>query len=584
MVYFVTVSVAVLAASSFLTYQDISAVLRRNSEQLTLRQFTQTENNILNMTSEVGKLTNMLMLDEDLQNFLLVDRYNPATDLETLKRILKKIDDTIANYPYVHSVFLFTQSREGIGYGKDFSVVMHKGEWMPPFIYDRVYGQVVGGFPKEAWYRGDLADFFYNGEAESRKFISQMKGVKAFASPDRNGILVFNIDERYLALVYGDIRNKADGDIYLTDAEGRVLSSADGRYIGETARMFPKIDRTQNFGSLLLNEGNHPRQIVYYKLEALNWYIFREIPLHVGLEDVFTLRKSLLIVLAAGVLSILISSYFWLKKVTDPLQKLVISMKEVGRGQLGQTVQSIPHNEIGMVIRHFNDMSHNILHLVQENERIEREKRELEMSAFQSQINPHFLYNSLNTVKWAAAEKNAENAVDMLVSLGNMLRPLYRSSGSRLCALESEIEYVENYIRIMNARYNNRIEWSVLLPEDMLQLQVPRLILQPIIENAIVHGINPMQEQGTLRIEIRSFATEGVPCLEVADTGQGIPEGRLAAIRRALAAEETNGKSAGTGIGLVNVHKRLKLQYGSGAGVRVDSRTGEGTKVTLILG
>jgi sensor histidine kinase YesM len=156
-------------------------------------------------------------------------------------------------------------------------------------------------------------------------------------------------------------------------------------------------------------------------------------------------------------------------------------MREMGRGELGRVSTDIPGNELGYVVKQFNEMSMNISELVKKNELMQKEKLKSEMEVLQAQINPHFLYNTLNMIKWMAAVMNAENIVQSIVALGNILSPVFKSD-EIMWTVRQELEYVDNYMKIMNWRFGKRIEFVIEADERLLDSECPKFVIQPLMK------------------------------------------------------------------------------------------------------
>ncbi len=226
-------------------------------------------------------------------------------------------------------------------------------------------------------------------------------------------------------------------------------------------------------------------------------------------------------------------------------------------------------------------MSQSIYELVERNKGAEQEKRQIEISLLQSQLQPHFLYNTLNTIKWMAIAAQAKNVADSITFLSNLLKPIYNNP-ALVWTLREEIQYLNSYIKVMNIRYGEHIVMEYRLPERLLNANVLRFTLQPIVENAIVHGMEANQVIGTIALEGREEEDKLV--LEIEDRGRGISSSELADLQAYLASgDQLTGEVPRFGIGLLNVQKRIRLHFGENYGLSIHSVVGEETRVTLAL-
>lgn len=224
--------------------------------------------------------------------------------------------------------------------------------------------------------------------------------------------------------------------------------------------------------------------------------------------------------------------------------------------------------------------------LVTANKNYAEEKRLLEMETLQSQINPHFLYNSLTTIRWMAAMARAENVCQALFALGNIIRPVFSQPGI-FWSLDTEQTFVRNFIDIMDYRFGLKTQCTFDIPDPLLPRPILRFILQPLVENSFLHGLQSSIDAGKSgSIHIRASQDESWLDIYVEDNGQGIGEDELECLNRCLqqgVGEPPASESRAGGIGLSNVNRRILLQYGKGSGLYIWSRAGEGTTVRIRM-
>ncbi|MNJ53968.1 Sensor histidine kinase YehU [compost metagenome] len=240
--------------------------------------------------------------------------------------------------------------------------------------------------------------------------------------------------------------------------------------------------------------------------------------------------------------------------------------------------------------------------LISLTERQERQKREAELSSLQAHIKPHFLYNTLDTIHWMARRKGALDIAEMAESLSKLFR-IGLSKGNVIIPLSDEIEHIRSYLQIQHVRYQNKLDYALRVAPEVQELSVLKLILQPIVENAIYHGIKERRGPGVIEVEAKELSGDLV--MTIRDNGKGMTEEQLAALRRALeqvasseehaAASKTSGGHGGAnpasgtiksdeetnGYGILNVQARIRLTFGDKYGLSLDSTLGEGTVVTV---
>lgn len=262
--------------------------------------------------------------------------------------------------------------------------------------------------------------------------------------------------------------------------------------------------------------------------------------------------------------------------VTKPITMLKESMSRVQRGDFDVHLEELKSDdEIGDLVTSFETMTGEINVLLESNVKAEKEKRKNEMMALQAQINPHFLYNTLDSIIWMSNAGKNDDVIKMTSSLSKLLRRSISNPGE-MATLSEEIDQVKNYLVIQKMRYRDKLEYEIETNKELENLKVIKLLLQPLVENAIYHGIKYKEGKGL--IVIREYIQDGKLCISVQDDGVGMSPDELEHIY-----DKHKEKSVSTGVGIYNVDKRIKLNYGEEYGVYFRSWQGMGTIATLIL-
>ncbi len=285
----------------------------------------------------------------------------------------------------------------------------------------------------------------------------------------------------------------------------------------------------------------------------------------------------LIILVMIPVLVVLATAVY--RNTMVPIRDLVSKMKLLQTGKFGVQAKGGRKDELGFVVDSFNEMSNELKRLVDYVYKEEVALKEAQLEALQSQINPHFLYNTLEIVNWKARLSGDEEIPEIISALGTLLDAGMNRGGQRLVRLEEELKNVEAYNFLLKLRYNKKLNITLDVDTNTLEATVPKLILQPILENAVYHGIEPVGS-GTICIDIHPEG-EDLVCI-VKDDGAGMEETVLKKIRadiEKLSREELSH----THIGLVNVHERIRLTFGEGYGVYIESEPGKGTTVTMLM-
>ncbi|MDN7246128.1 sensor histidine kinase [Planococcus shenhongbingii] len=284
---------------------------------------------------------------------------------------------------------------------------------------------------------------------------------------------------------------------------------------------------------------------------------------------------------------LLLFTYLFSISITRPVQQLTKAANELAKGHFDQPIKVDSNDEISFLAKTFDHMRGNINTLILEIQKKAQLERELQESKLllqesqlrnlQNQINPHFLFNTLNTLSKKAYLDGAEETSDLLVSVAGLLRYNLKRM-DRAVSLYEEVYVLQQYIDIQKARYSDRLQFHAEIEESSLGFQIPGLTLQPLIENAVIHAIEPEEDGGQIWFRIQEVEDE--IWIEIADDGQGMDEEKQ---RQLLEQAVVSKEGHSTGIGFSNVLKRLQLFYGRENLVEIDSGIGKGTKITLKL-
>lgn len=290
-------------------------------------------------------------------------------------------------------------------------------------------------------------------------------------------------------------------------------------------------------------------------------------------EQLNSVRNGLILINALFVLVFLAISALLARNISKPLRRLTALMLKTDL-ESSYTVQpGTRHDEIGILEGSFNIMRNNIKTLIQDNMEKERKKRDAELKSLQAQISPHFLFNTLNAVRWAAINNNTKKAADMVLALSNLLR-MTVVKGDELITVEQELENLKNYSAIFQMRHSIEFELVSNMDDEIKNYRIPKLLLQPLVENSIIHGFDGITSGGI--IEISGSREEDCVIIRVKDNGTGIDT-------TALPENEDRTRSSFSGIGIKNVDERIKLYYGEKYGLTITGRKGFGTTAEIRL-
>lgn len=365
----------------------------------------------------------------------------------------------------------------------------------------------------------------------------------------RNGSETFIIDEKNNIIISENNLNK---DFILNQPYlNKFLGNKDSK---DTVR------------KILVNEENYVA--TYRKLKGFNWYIASITPYDFINSDIQSLRKEMIIISVLFILVILIFSYFLYSSIKVPLYNLLNKMKRVSKGDLTVEVNDFYKDEIGVISDNFDSMLRRVNDLIKKTKLQEIEKRDLEIRMLQAQINPHFLFNTLNSLKWTALMNQDYTVSEGLSSLAELLRNTIIDK-NELVTIKEELDNIKNYVVIQKIRYGNSFDVEYEVDENLLDNKVIKFILQPIVENSIIHGIDENKENQKIIINVTEEGEEIL--ISIKDNGKGFNS------------KEKVKDNKLSGIGWNNVDERIKLTFGVGYGTTINSEVNKGTVVRIII-
>lgn len=296
-------------------------------------------------------------------------------------------------------------------------------------------------------------------------------------------------------------------------------------------------------------------------------------------SDVSSAIQTSICVFAMILLAAVFTSHKIMIGITEPIHKLSEATKQAASGDFAVRAQENSDDELTILNTSFNYMIEKIGNLV-DDIRIEQQNlRQTELRLMQAQINPHFLYNTLDSIIWLAEAGENEQVISMVSSLSSFFR-VALSKGRDYITLEEEKTHVKSYLQIQQLRYRDILEYTIQIPEDLYEYQILKLTLQPLVENALYHGIKNKRGVGHIKVTGKKENENLILC--VYDDGIGMTEERLLYMQ-AVIDGECNSEENKSGFGLANVNQRLKLNYGSAYGLVLDSVYGAWTKVTITI-
>ncbi|WP_224725784.1 cache domain-containing sensor histidine kinase [Paenibacillus vietnamensis] len=412
---------------------------------------------------------------------------------------------------------------------------------------------------------------------EYRWVVSLSREIRSADNTRGLGVLLVDLNFS----VINDIVSKIDlgkrGYVFIVNDEGNIVYHPQQQLIYSSLKT-EAIDKVLSVGSgtFMTSEAGQRKMYTVQDSE----YGWKIVGVSYADELIGNRRQMKLSFVALGVFSLIAAiliSVLLSRNLSKPIQQLHEHMKEVEKGNFNIQVPVDRTKEIGRLARTFNLMVFQIRELMGQVVKEQEFKRKSELNALQAQINPHFLYNTLDSIIWMAEEKKSEEVVLMTSSLARLFRASL-SKGKELVPIRTEIEHIKNYLTIQQMRYRDKLDFQVEVDPAILSCMTLKVTLQPLVENAIYHGIKNKYGTGTIRITGERHGDRIL--LRVADNGVGMD----AATRERLLAPDSGGEyREGKGVGMTNVHERIRLYFGHEYGLTVESEPDAGTTVTVAI-
>lgn len=391
------------------------------------------------------------------------------------------------------------------------------------------------------------------------------------------GVMELMIDEQQINQMFSDFESK-DMQFFLMDPSGQIVSCSDKTRLGESLvnKNYYEFVITHNNEGHIFDVDGLPYLVISKEYDKLGYRLVGMIPKQKIVWEVGQLIWIIILIGLAGILVAFLLVKWTAKQTTRPLERVISVINSVSHGDYSARVRLHTQDEFGELGSQLDEMIDNTVRLMDLIRYQSEQKRSYELENLQMQINPHFLYNSLETVCGIIEAGEEKLAIRMINYISRFYRGVL-SGGDTLVTIDQEVQITLRYLEIVKIRYCNSFEFDYHFPEGMIQAKTPKLILQPIVENSIVHGFLGKKSHGSLRI--RGWLREDKMIITVTDNGCGISPEQL---RRIMAGEHRKSYNGG-GFGLRSIDERIKLVFGDKYGLRIKSKDGIGTQVSIFL-
>ena len=398
------------------------------------------------------------------------------------------------------------------------------------------------------------------------------------------GVVMLGIDDYYISKLLANVRISERSSLYVADSTGRYLVEGERNYYHFDSLPQSFIpDVLKNEDSSFVTDILGKEQMVIHNdlyLKGMNttWKVIMITPVEDIHSDINTMNYITIVLISISLIAVLLLILLINNDIINPIIRLSRNIKEVQHGNLEVKAEEDRSDEIGQLGYGFNAMVHNIKRYIRNIQEEEKTKRELEVRMLQSQINPHFVRNTLNIIRWMAEMMKVPGISHAIASFTKLLDYSFKNLDV-LVTVSEEKKYLEEYIYLQKLRYQNKFCSTIDIDSDIMDCKVLRLTFQPVVENSIMHGLE--RKKGLGNLHIRGYREDDTLVFIIKDDGVGMDRETLIGLFEEDASEKDSGNYGK--IGLVNVRQRIKLNYGEDYDLSISSAPGEGTEVKIII-
>lgn len=553
--HYLAVSALTLLLMGFILYYSISSVVLHEAATTTETAVDKSGMYIDLYIDRLKAVSSILAENPQLVSYLSNTKRDPLEK----KDINETIDTTIASDSFIKSVIIVSKDGQILSNESNLNMSMSsdmmKEQWYTSAVHS-------GSMPVLTSAR--MQKFSMDKDSWVISISREIKNTQG----DNIGVLLIDIEYKVIEDYLANLDLGKTGFFFIINDNSEVVYHMDPTYFRDAAKQHTLRDIVVNKDSYDSKQNTLTHS---YQLKNADWLL-----VGVSSQDgLLAIKKQLLdIFLLVGIVLQIIAALsvgLFAGRITAPFQKLEKAMTEIELGLAEVVIDEKGCYEAQSLAKHFNIMIHKIDKLMQEITEKEQHLRTSEMSALHSQINPHFLYNTLDTIVWMAEFNNSEKVIEITKALAQFFR-LSLSGGQELTTVENELDHVRQYLFIQKERYGEQLSYEILCEDALSQIKLPKILLQPIVENALYHGIRGMTRQGHIDILAKKSGDDVL--LIVKDNGEGFD------VTQMDQQVETKMTKLG-GVGIKNVDQRIKLYYGDTYGITIDSTIGSGTTVTI---
>lgn len=563
------VSITPTLVVSYISYKNSSAAIRSKISTYSVQVLNETSQNIHSRVQELNNFGDELCysstVQDCLQQYTKDKKKSTFNDAETITQLNNYIFSRTSQLADIYDIEIL---------GEDQALLYGMG-------YHTLSQSNVEKYASLAAKKAGTAAWSYDN-LNGNDTIVTCKQVYSLSGREPIGYLYIAIQEKSFSNIYNNVDIGSKTNIFITDQFGTTVSSKNSNIdIGEqfsTYNLREQIDSYQkkNINTYSYKINGEQNLFAYSYIRDTDWYLVCTIPYSYLSSELKNITWQIVVVCLVSVLLCIIVSLLISRSIVLPLNKLVTQMRQAKKGQLVVNKVDYKNNEFSFLQQNYNDMIDKISTLIDQNQKEEAEKRKLEIQMLQAQITPHFLFNTLNSLRWAAKLSQADSVSDGIGALARLLKNTIIDT-SETVTIQSELKNIDDYLTIQKIRYGACFDIQYNISDEIKDHLILKFLLQPIVENSIIHGHEGIDHQVLIQISGQRIGNEIV--LSVIDNGRGMDSNSV----HSLLNSRHGAKNNMSGIGIGNVYDRIRLSYGEDYGLTIKSSIGVGTTVNLTI-
>jgi two-component system sensor histidine kinase YesM len=580
MLIFLFVSLIPVTLVQLFNYYYTVKVMERKVKEYAGSSLTHTIRNLRTELSAYEDLVYQVAYDDSLIELLaqLNDKYDAAT----WNKLQLKLNILSYSKKWINSLVLITENGDSVisidRTGQDIN--NHFWQSLGDLTGTTFYRKSIELYSRNVWegtkFLGAYGDTLYYSFFLSRRIID-------FNTNRPLGVVVLSIGEPLLTGIYADQKEEMRQDLnktFIVDETGRIISHPVKKLIGGDVRdIFPppvakQLLRKEDL--IELNSKIFGKGVIVDSapISKTGWRVVNIIDRDHLFREIRLTKNLILLIQTFAMISLILIAISVSKRLTAAVKKIVQAMLKAENGDLSVRVETDTDDEISLIAKSFNTMIEKIRSLVEEVKRVTQKEKEAEIKKLEMQINPHFLYNTLDSINWMAIEKGELEISESLKQLANILRYSVNGSNQKV-TLRQESEWLRDYLALQKCRFSDSFTYRIAIDPELMDCWIHKLLLQPFIENAIIHGLAGKTNGGILEITGKSFGADQM-LLTIRDNGKGMNRAKILSVFE----KRENGEA---GIGITNALSRLELYYGANYRLHVKSPVNGGTIIRIII-